>query len=269
MTLQTTSATKSVGQRSLADHIQFDQPDQAAVRRRLSKIRESILGKSRYVNRPNFTQIESIDLLRIFDAYDQRFLDETCRSTLKRLQAPLSFRLSSKMTRAGGKTVRHESFDRSGRVTAQRFEIVISTTLLFGTFRGKDRHIRVAGLICENRLDALMRVMEHELVHLAEMLVWRDSSCSARRFREISHRLFDHRESNHQLITPLERAMKDLGIRPGDMVQFAFEGRRMQGKVNRITRRATVLVPSKTGELYTDGNRYQKFYVPLARLSRC
>ena len=40
------------------------------------------------------------------------------------------------------------------------------------------------------------------------------------------------------------------------------------GVVNRITRRATILVESATGVMYTNGKRYQKFYVPLGHLQK-
>ena len=36
----------------------------------------------------------------------------------------------------------------------------------------------------------------------------------------------------------------------------------------RITRRATVLVESPEGQHYSDGKRYQKFYVPLDMLEK-
>jgi hypothetical protein len=42
----------------------------------------------------------------------------------------------------------------------------------------------------------------------------------------------------------------------------------MSGRVNRITRRATVLVPAPTGELFSDGKRYLRFYVPLEQLKK-
>jgi len=36
--------------------------------------------------------------------------------------------------------------------------------------------------------------------------------------------------------------------------------------VNRITKRATVLVEDERGMRYSDGKRYAKFYVPVASL---
>ena len=100
------------------------------------------------------------------------------------------------------------------------------------------------------------------------MILWDDSSCARRRFRSIAHNLFGHRESNHQLVTPAESARKELNLDIGDPVEFRFNGKRLAGFVNRINRRATVLVPDAKGERFDDGKRYKRFYVPTGMLSR-
>ena len=126
--------------------------------------------------------------------------------------------------------------------------------------------VTVCGLPCPDRLTALQRIFEHELVHLIEHLSFGSSDCSAPRFFRIAQDLFGHRESAHRLITRAERA-HDQGLHIGAEVQFWHQGRRYQGIINRVTKRATVLVPSAHGERYSDGVRYQKFYVPLSDLT--
>jgi hypothetical protein len=49
-------------------------------------------------------------------------------------------------------------------------------------------------------------------------------------------------------------------------VRFSFEGVQHTGIVNRISKRATVLVEDNRGVRYTNGKRYAKFYVPLQSL---
>ena len=49
---------------------------------------------------------------------------------------------------------------------------------------------------------------------------------------------------------------------------FSNEGQQRRGFVNRITKRATVLVQDKKGTPYSDGKRYVKYYVPLNQLRR-
>jgi inactivated superfamily I helicase len=120
-------------------------------------------------------------------------------------------------------------------------------------------------LDCESRLEALQRIFEHEVMHLAEMLCWERSDCATARFQHIAARFFLHRAHTHDLVTRRELAA-DSGIRPGSRVAFVFEGRSLTGRVNRITKRATVLVEDSEGRMYSDGARYNTYYVPIAHL---
>jgi hypothetical protein len=145
---------------------------------------------------------------------------------------------------------------------------VLSSTLLFQTFEDVNRPIEVAGCLCHDRLEAMQRIAEHEFVHLTEMLIWNDGNCSEARFQSIAHRYFGHTDYQHNLITQRVRAAVKFNIRVGDDVVFFHDGHRMTGRVNRITRRATVLVPNRKGERFSDGKRYVRYYVPLEKLSR-
>ena len=150
----------------------------------------------------------------------------------------------------------------------RKFELKLSTTLLFQTFEDIDRPVEVTGRICKDRLEAMQRVTEHELVHLIEMMIWNDGDCHQARFQSIAKRYFAHLDYRHGLITQRERAAARFDIRVGDHVLFFHEGFKMKGRVNRITRRATVLVPNPKGERFTDGKRYVKYYVPLEKLTK-
>ncbi len=148
------------------------------------------------------------------------------------------------------------------------YEIAVSTTLLFSTFQDVEREVIVGGLVCRDRLEALQRIFEHELLHLAEFLGWGRSSCSAENFHFLSRRIFAHEGVSHDLVTPREQAAVAFDVRVGDLVRFDLEGHTYHGRVNRITRRATVLVESARGELFSDGRRYLTYYVPLPLLSK-
>jgi hypothetical protein len=95
-------------------------------------------------------------------------------------------------------------------------------------------------------MEALQRIFEHEIVHLIEQLCWGNSDCAAMRFHDIAQRLFLHRAHTHNIITRRERAAES-GIRVGSRVAFSFEGQRLAGRVNRITKRVTVLVGAFRG----------------------
>ncbi len=229
---------------------------------RNAQIVERVQSEAPSLGELNFQQLRDADVQVLFGSYDDLYFD----GLLKRATAdvPLEFRVSSRMTRAGGKT---SSWRKSRNAPIERFEIAISSTLLLQTFAAGqiERAIHVTGLECHNRLEALMRVMEHELVHLSELLGWGGSSCRRDRFQTIACQTFGHTDHQHALITPRERAASQ-GIRPGTPVTFQFEGQALTGIVNRVTQRATVLVHDPAGERYNDGNTYRKYYVPLESL---
>ncbi|HMO15123.1 MAG TPA: hypothetical protein PKD64_13155 [Pirellulaceae bacterium] len=321
-------------------------------------VANSLTKQSRLIADRNFKQISNREIQLLLGLYDDLVFDGCCQQTLLESQDCISFRVSNRMTSAGGKTTiqmlqasttRTPKRRSKNKLTPPRkFEIAISAILLFGTnfenyvvdqsqnglqteiddddtdawvvsdssangsnelvpkstttqedsrnlpaakietesnlilpgpiSRGNafsnssdnlpNGLVNVAGLHCVDRLQALLLIFEHELVHLIEFLVWHDSSCSADRFRDISYRLFGHRQSSHQLITPREAAAIEKGIQVGDFVSFSHEGQQRMGFVNYIHRRATVLVPHRLGIRYADGNRYAKYYVPLNQLRR-
>ena len=99
----------------------------------------------------------------------------------------------------------------------------------------------------------------------AEQLCWQESDCAATRFQDIAARHFLHRDHTHSLVTRRERAA-EAGIRIGSRVSFIFEGHELTGRVNRITKRATVLVQDPEGSQFSDGSRYKTYYVPLVHL---
>lgn len=240
---------------SLANAIaSFSHPENE-IRERLQTIHGDVIVQSRLVRGADFRSIHTSDLEFLFEAYDRRFFAGEMRKTIG--QRALAFHLSRRMTRAGGRTARITH--RSGEV---KYEIAIAISMLFDGFGENDRSVTVCGLPCESRLQALQRIFEHELVHLAEQLIWNNSNCSARRFQQIASKMFLHQAHTHNLITRAERAAES-GIRVGALVSFLFEGRRLVGRVNRITKRATVLVEDAAGMRYSDGRRYKRYYVPI------
>lgn len=228
-------------------------------------IYHTILNESNYLDAGNFRSIHPNDIARLFDLYDAEFFAGQCRKQLGDRQ--ITFRLSKRMTKSGGHTARFARRGPDGTTLRdERFEIAVASSLLFQTFQEEHRPVLMSGIRCHDRLEALQRVMEHEIVHLVELLIWRDSSCAARRYQSIAQRFFAHTEHRHQLITPAENAHRKYGIHAGCKVSFEHEGREYVGRVNRVTKRATVLVEDKHGQPYSDGRRYAKFYVPIRLL---
>jgi len=240
--------------------------DRGEVLQYTESIAEQVLTASRVMDSCNFAKVGTRDLRLMAELYDQIFFDSRLLSLASR--HGLTFRWSSRMTSAGGKTTRTTVRQRLTGEKKISYEIALSATLLFHSFSDLQRPIRVTGYLCHNRMQAMQRILEHELIHLGEMLVWDDSNCAAGRFQNIAGRLFGHTEHKHDLVTQQERAAKNFNVRIGEMVTFQLEQRRYIGRVNRITRRATVLVADARGQLYGDGKRYSKFYVPISQLSK-
>ena len=230
-----------------------------------SEVFEHLVLNSSNMRSGNFDVVSAADLGMLFCVTDELFFDGAItRYVETHVEKPLTFRLSTRMTTAGGTTT---MTNPGGPRRESEFEIAVATTPLFGTFKITSE-AKVGGLVCGTRLEALQRIMEHEIIHLVELLATDDSNCQAKQFRTWVRDCFGHRESNHQLMTPSDIARKTMGIRCGDEVVFNLNGDRYRGTVNRITKRATVLVKDPKGTRYTDGQRYAKFYVPLQQLKR-
>jgi hypothetical protein len=226
------------------------------------QIREATLAASLCIREPQFSRISARDVAVVFERYDALFFGASIPAALRGRE--LTFRLSTRATSRGGSLrVWRPRETADGARRAERYELSVSTTLLFESFRGPGRPITIAGRECSDRLDALQRIVEHEMVHLVEQLRWCETDCAAPRFQSIARRLFGHTQHRHELVTPRERAAQ-LGLQPGHRVAFDFE--RYEGILSRVTKRATVLVPHPDGRVRSDGNTYYQFYVPLERL---
>lgn len=248
----------------LAEWLHNNPPHPEKVQRLQRQIHADVLRLSRSIDRPNFRRVGRDDLVRLIHLIDEAFFGSRVLPVAK--AEGLSFAFSSRMTSVAGKLVTHYS---GGKMNGSRqFELILSSTLLFQTFEDVDRPVVVTGRQCSDRLEAMQRVAEHEMTHLVEMLIWNAGNCSQPRFQSIAHRYFGHTDYRHDLITQRERAARKFNIRVGDHVRFLHDGRHLIGRVNRITRRATVLVPDAAGERFSDGGRYLRFYVPLEQLRR-
>lgn len=251
--------------KGLLEAIDRSKTKPARLRQQRDIVSRRLIEKSDVLKSSSFKHISTFDLQLLFRLIDEEYFDGQCTQNIQDSNADLTFRLSKRMTSCGGTTTMETESHKDTEV--KKFEIAVATTLLFNTFR-VSKSAKVGGVSCRSPLEALTRIMEHEMIHLIELLIWNDSNCSAKRFQQISWRRFGHLESNHQLLTPSDIAKATMGIRAGDQVSFRFDGAQHIGWVNRITKRATVLVNHPKGTLYNDGKRYLKYYVPVSQLRK-
>lgn len=226
------------------------------IKKKTRKISSKILAESEYIDNGNFNSIAIRDVAHLFELYDQYFFNRFFQDHHKQ---KIFFRLSNRMTRSGGRITYAKR--------TETYTISLSTTLIFQTFHDVTREVVVNGIVCHNRLEATMRILEHEIIHLLEWVRFGSSSCSQPRFQNLSYNIFGHTEITHQLVTQTERARTKFNLEVGDKVSFEYNGITHHGFISRITKRATVMVIDPDGE-YKDfqGNRYCKYYIPLSSL---
>ncbi|MCC9642493.1 hypothetical protein LOC71_09420 [Rhodopirellula sp. JC740] len=247
---------------ALAEFLQKRRPDPKRIPELQKRIHNEVLSLSRTIDRPNFARVGRDDLVRLIHLLDEAFFEGRVLPVAK--AEGLEFGFSSRMTSAAGKLVTH--YPNGNRNGPRKFEMILSSTLLFQTFEDVNRPVTVTGRQCKDRLEAMQRVAEHEMTHLIEMLIWNAGNCNQKRFQSIARSFFGHTDYQHDLITQRERAATKFNIRVGDQVMFQNGSQRIVGRVNRITRRATVLVNDPKGELFSNGERYVRYYVPLEKL---
>lgn len=228
------------------------------IRNRTEKIRANMFENSVNIKEGNFRSISHSDLYLLFIEYRKYFLPVLDKLLDKK---HFSMRLSKRLTKTGGKTSFKQMMHKNTKIGDPQYQIVISSFLLFQSFNNK-REVKVNGIVCRDRLDALQRIFEHELIHLLEMLIWKQSSCNKDRFKIIVANIFGHSDVKHDLVTQGEIAM-ERGIKIGEYVKFEYDGRMHRGIVNRITKRASILVKDTKGKLHKDGNKYITYFIPL------
>lgn len=228
------------------------------IKEKTQTIYAQILTQSKNLDQGNYTSIAVSDLRLLFELYDNMFFNSYFTENY---EDKIYFRLSKRMTKAAGKTHRY--------MKTNDFVISLSTTLIFQTFNNITRETKVNGIICHDRLEATMRVFEHEIIHVIEHILFDNSSCSKPSFKCLAYNIFNHTDVTHQLITQVEVAHENYNLHIGDIVSFEYEGHVYRGFINQITKRATVMVKDKNGEFKdSNGNRYAKFYIPIQYLKK-
>jgi hypothetical protein len=184
------------------------------------------------------------DIKKLFSLYDQYFFNNRLSRHIN-----MNFELSNKLTKSAG-NIRFNTKQNSAKIT-------FSLPRIFVVDYKNESGYLVNGLLCKSPIDALMRVMEHELTHLIEFILYGNSNCNDARFIQLSYQLWGHTENKHHLgiDTPTQTTL--YGFRKGDKVSFVYQDTIHHGVINRVGKRATVIV---------DG--IKKYYVPLQMLER-
>jgi hypothetical protein len=228
------------------------------------EVRRAFMAKSERVKCGQITCMADSDLRLLYEIYDYVFLEDYFKTTFTGV---LTFSLSTRMSKSAGKIISPRNL-RALPPGQEHYEVRMGIKLFF-QYYGLSREKTVNGIRTKDALEAFQIVFEHELCHLIELHLYRQSSCHQNRFKTIARNLFGHTESYHRLPTAAEIAGDRYDLAPGDQVSFNHEGEILQGVIQRINQRATVMVRDKKGQ-YRDrqGHRYTKWYVPLPMLKK-
>ena len=226
-------------------------------------IRNKFINTSKNVNSGNIQCMSNEDLKILFHLYDEEFFQHYFRRSFK---GSLTFSLSTRMTSAAGKTI----YSRKIKLlqdTEESYEIRMGIKFFFQYYK-VERDKIVSGINTKDSLEAFQIVFEHELCHLLELHIYKESSCKKLRFKTMVYDIFAHTEVHHQLPSQKEIITKDYGFKIGQKVSFVSEGKRYSGLIYKINKRATVMVKDKKGT-YRDkeGNTYCKWYVSFEKLT--
>lgn len=227
------------------------------IQNRLSNMQSNMSGNS-------ITKLSEADLQDLFDGYDQMFFVQAFQNQFK---GKLKFSLSPRLVKSAGKTLcpKHIAKMKPEDVT---IEIRMGTDFFF-KFHDIKGEKKVCGILTKSPMEALMTVFEHELCHAIEFLVFHNSNCKGKRFKNLAGNLFGHLESTHQLPTIRQIALETYGFNIGDSVSFFHKQQKLTGMLYNIQKRATVMVMDTQGALRDrKGNRYTKYYVPVKKLEK-
>jgi predicted SprT family Zn-dependent metalloprotease len=237
-------------------------PQEAA--RKREEVRRALIAQSKNIDSGVINRMADSDLRLLFELYDAVFLE---RYFAMNFAGSITFSLSARMSKSAGKTIYPKNL-KSLKPDQEKYELRMGIVLFF-KYDQLSRDKKVNGLRTGDSLEAFQLVFEHELCHLIELHFYRESNCKRERFKTIARNLFGHTESYHQLPTSGEIAEEKYNLRVGDRVVFTCETGKVEGVIQRINKRATVMVPDKKGD-YRDqqGQRYAKWYVPLPLLKK-
>ncbi|WP_303864388.1 hypothetical protein [Alkalibaculum bacchi] len=227
-----------------------------------TQIFEEFLKLSGSVEDCNFKMISTDDLKLLFELYDRVFFRNDFSN---QYEGGFRFSLSKRMSKSAGLTLCPKNIS-----ALKPKDVIIEFRFgvnFFFYYELSDKEKFVSGIETHNALEALQLVLEHEICHAIEFILYHQSSCKKKRFKIIAKNLFNHSSSYHALPTNQEIAKEKLGLSIGNKVSFQYENEFFEGFINGIHKRATVMVKNKEG-CYIDreGNKYTKYYVPLNQL---
>jgi len=238
--------------------------NEETIRIKRKLIADKLKSESETIKTDRIEVISNYDLRLLYEYYDENFFDDWFKNNFKGL---FKFTLSRRMTKSAGITKCPKNVKQ-----IPNWQIIIEICIgvdFFFKYDHLEGYKNTCGIESQNSLEALQIIFEHELLHALEFLLYQKSDCKKDRFKETAKYMFGHTQSHHQLPTNHKIIAEKYNINVGDKVRFMFENTRLTGTVNKINKRATVLVLNPDGELVDKyGNKYKKYLVPAQYLEK-
>ena len=212
-------------------------------------IKTEFITSSSFLDKNTIT-IRPDHVASLFFEYDNVFFDKKLSA---RLLNRISFACSTRMTKTGGKVTRK---NREGT-----YILTVSEPLICKSIFSKQDGVLVNGLKCHDSVDAMMGIIEHEMIHIIEFEYFGKSSCGKKRFKTLAHNIFGHTDTKHNLrLKPMDgNPIEKVTI--GTQVRFEHNNIPYSGVVSRVTKRATVVLDTSCNK------KYKKMYVPISFLA--
>ena len=172
---------------------------------------------------------ELLDIDYLFKLYDNLYFDGELSKNFN-----IIIRCSNKLTRSAGMV----NFSKR----RSEAKISLSLALIFKSYQNNAQGFLVNGIFCNNPVEALMRVLEHEIVHLIEYVLYGKSNCNDPQFFKIAFDLFGHTENKHMLGIELKNYIDIKDLKKGDIVSFPYHGKIHTGSIINIKKNVTVAV---------------------------
>ena len=224
-------------------------PGEIAERR--TRILSELLSKDAGFSATPVRSIRKETTALLLSRVDQLFLNGFLQSRYPSLKITISNRLTS----AAGKFM----YTRKAPIaTDPNLEIKMSGDFFFRLPAGS---YRLNGLTVSSPQEAFLVVFEHETVHAVEYALF-GSTGHSKRFLSLARGLYGHTGIHHELPTRAQQSAA-AGLRPGAAVSFSYRGRTLTGRLQRVGKTATVMVPDPRGGFFdAHGQRFCKFRVP-------
>lgn len=200
----------------------------------------------RYLNNnPNFETVPENILQPMFELYDELFFNNQLSQMMSRTKTQLILQFNNRLTSSGGQCSSKECV----------YTIELSQPIMLNTFRKGEKSHTSNGLQCYNRLDCIMNVFEHELIHFIIGMTHKHIKgdpiykSHGLYFVHLMRAYFGHTEFKHSLNREtIYNPGKKEDFKVGDIVSYKSKtGNVVTGKISKLNPTRAIIGDQSVG----------------------